>query len=61
MTILYDVQQTDCRYMSTGDMLMEARFLGLGDKATINDLAKELQRRGLDDYSAGRAVRGASA
>lgn len=59
--VLYDVLQTGCRYMSSADLQFEARLLGLAGDATVLDLSRELRRRGLDDYSAGRSVGWANA
>lgn len=56
--VLYDVSLTGRRYTNTKDMLLEARLLGLEPSASLNDLARELKRRGLYDYSMGRAVKG---
>jgi hypothetical protein len=59
--VLYDVQETGRRYMSNQDMRFEAKLLGLAPSATMNDIARELKRRGLYDYSMGRAMKGAKA
>ena len=59
--VIYDVHHLNSRYMSVADMQQEAWLLGLKPSDTVGDLAKELHRRGLDDFSLGRAVRGASA
>lgn len=61
MKVLYDIHHTGLRYMSNADREFEAALLGLSPKCTIDVLAEEIHRRGLDDFSLGRAVRGASA
>jgi hypothetical protein len=57
--ILYDIRKTGCRYASPEDMLVEARLLGV--ECSIMALGRELRRRGLDDYSPGRAAKGGNA
>lgn len=59
--VIYDIQRTGRRYMNTADLQLEARLLGLTSSASLWDLGKELDRRGLNDYSAGRAVKGGNA
>ena len=61
MKVIYDVHHTNLRYMSKDDMRYEALFLGLDPACSIDELAEEIHRRGLDDYSRGRVVRVASA
>lgn len=61
MKVIYDIQQTQCRYTGYADMKMEARLLGLGPDATMTELVAEVNRCMLNDYSAGRAVKGGSA
>jgi hypothetical protein len=59
--ILYDVHHTNRRYMSSADMKIEKLLLGLPADCTIKRLSDEIHRRGLDDFSLGRAVKGANA
>lgn len=59
--VIYDVHQTGCRYMNNADLQFEAKLLGLPGDASLFDLDKELRRRGLDDYSAGRSIGWANA
>lgn len=54
--VIYDVQRTGHRYMTNADMQLEARLLGLTEENTAQDLLNELTRRGLADYSPGRAI-----
>jgi hypothetical protein len=61
MKVLYDVHNTGRRYMSVADMQQEISFLGLDPLCTPLELANEIHRRGLDDFSPGRAVKGAQA
>jgi len=57
MQVIFDIQRTGRRYMSDADLQQECLFLGLEPTATTAEIAAELHRRGLDDFSAGRAMK----
>ncbi len=59
--VIFDVQRTGRRYTNDADKQLESMFLGLAPDATNVEIANELQRRGLDDFSYGRVVRGGKA
>lgn len=61
MKVIYDIHVRGRRYTNVADMRLEILFFGLDPLCTVKELDDEIHRRGLDDFSPGRVVRGASA